>query len=72
MSGDGLIVILLVVLGIIYAVICMYEEKVDSDFDEIIESRCKKCVNYNTCSRHGRDYMCDCYYDKEKGVKRNE
>lgn len=69
MIDAGGCLILLIILGIIYAIIVTVEEKIDNDYDEVLEAKCKKCVNYNMCSRHGRDYMCDCYYpnDIERG-----
>lgn len=68
--AEGMTLVFLVVLGIIYAFLCMFGDT-DDDFDEITEAKCKTCVNYSVCSRHGREYGCKDYYNDEmlKGGK---
>lgn len=63
MINAGGCLLLLVCLGIIYAVICMFEAR--DDYDEVTEARCKKCINYTVCSRHGCDYRCEDYCTEE-------
>lgn len=65
MIDAGGCLILLLILGIVYAVIIAIEEKVDSDFDEVTEAKCKKCLMYDACPRHGRDYNCRDYMTDE-------
>lgn len=70
---EGACLIFLVILGIIYAVIVAIEEKYDSDFDEVTEAKCKKCIYYDMCHKHGCDYECkdfrtnDPFYGKGVG-----
>lgn len=66
MISAGGCLVLLVLLGLIYGLIVVFEDKADNDFDDITEAKCKTCVNYSVCTRHGRDYNCKCYY-KDRG-----
>lgn len=71
MISTGGCLILLVILGIIYAVVCAFEDVSDNDFDEVTEAKCKTCEYYDVCLRHGRDYGCKDYTsDKALGGKK--
>lgn len=61
----GICLVILVFLGIIYAFIVAFEEYVDGDFDPVIEARCKKCIMYDVCRKHGTDYNCKDYMTEE-------
>ena len=65
MIDAGGCLVILIILGLIYAFICMYEEKIDNDYDEVTEAKCKKCINYSVCRRHGCDYECRDYCTEE-------
>lgn len=64
MISAGGCLVLLVLLGLIYGLILVFEDKADNDFDDITETRCKQCRYYDMCSRHGRDYNCKDYRRK--------
>lgn len=64
MISAGGCLILLVLLGLIYGLIVVFEDKADNDFDDITEARCKQCRYYDMCHRHGRDYNCKDYRRK--------
>lgn len=61
MISAGGCLVLLVLLGLIYGLILVFEDKADNDFDDITEARCKQCRYYDMCHRHGRDYNCKDY-----------
>lgn len=64
MISAGGCLVLLVLLGLIYGLILVFEDKADNDFDDITEARCKQCRYYDMCHRHGRDYNCKDYRRK--------
>lgn len=65
MIGVGGCLVFMVVLGIVYAVICFIDDKIDTDYDEVTEAKCKKCIHYDGCRRHGCDYNCKDYCTEE-------
>ena len=62
---EGGCLVLLVFLAIVYAIVCTIEDKIDNDYDETTEARCKRCVNYTVCSRHGSVYNCKYYHEED-------
>lgn len=70
MIDVGGCLVILVILGIIYAIIVTIEEKLDDDYDDVLETKCKNCICYNICSRHGRDCNCKDYMTEEMLQKR--
>lgn len=70
MIDAGGCLVILVLLGIIYAIIILVEEKVDGDYDDVLEAKCKNCICYDACPRHGRDYNCRDYMTEEMLRKR--
>lgn len=63
-SGHGmaLVLILGVILGVVFAFIQIVEAKIEDEFDPICEEKCKKCVCYDICRKHGTDYECKDYF----------
>ncbi len=61
MISAGGCLVLLVILGLIYGLILVFEDKFDNDYDDITEAHCKQCRYYDMCHRHGRDYNCKDY-----------
>lgn len=57
--------ILMIILGIAYAVIVTVEALIDEEFDPVIEAKCKKCICYDMCKKHGCDYNCKDYMTEE-------
>ena len=57
------VLVILFVASIAYALILVLEEKVEGDYDEVLEAHCKKCINYSVCSHH--DYNCKEYMTEE-------
>ena len=76
MNDMGITLIGCIILGLVYAVVLAFEEKWDNDFDEITERKCKKCISYSVCSRHGRDINCREYMDEamllRKGIRKDD
>lgn len=66
----GFAIVILVILGIIYAMIVTIEAKAEDDFDPVIEAKCKKCICYDMCHKHGTDYECRDYMTEEMLQKR--
>lgn len=66
----GFAIVILVILGIIYALIVTFEAKAEDDFDPVIEAKCKKCICYEMCRKHGTDYECRDYMTEEMLQKR--
>lgn len=61
----GFAIVIFVILGIIYAFVVTIEAKAEDDFDPVIESKCKKCICYEMCRKHGTDYECKDYMTEE-------
>lgn len=61
----GFAIVILVILGIIYAFIVTIEAKAEDDFDPVIEAKCKKCICHDICSKHGTIYDCQDYMTEE-------
>ena len=72
----GICLVILVILGIIYGLVVFFESIIDDDFDPVVEARCKKCICYDICRKHGCNYDCKDYMTEEmlqkKGMKKNE
>lgn len=66
----GFAIVILVILGIIYALIVTIEAKAEDDFDPVIEAKCKKCICHDMCHKHGTDYECRDYMTEEMLQKR--
>lgn len=62
MAEAGVLVILFA-LAVIYGLILVFEEKVEGDYDEILEGHCKKCIHYSVC--HNHKYNCKEYMTEE-------
>jgi len=62
MAEAGVLVILFA-LAVIYGLILVFEEKVEGDYDEILEAHCKKCIHYSVC--RNRKYNCKEYITEE-------
>lgn len=66
-------ILILIVLGIGYVIIEIIDSIIMDDFDPVCEEKCKKCINYKVCRRHGCDYECRDYMTEEmlrrKGLK---
>ena len=70
MFKDGLLFLLLFILGVTYGILVALDYKIDSDRDEVLEAKCKKCICYDGCPRRGRDYNCHDYMTEEMLQKR--
>ena len=57
------VLVILFVASIAYALILVLEERVEGDYDEVLEAHCKKCINYSVCQHH--DYNCKEYMTEE-------
>ena len=69
-QGAGCVIVLLVFLGIAYALICIFESIIEDDFDPVTEAKCKKCICYDVCRQHGCKYDCKDYMTEEDLKKR--
>lgn len=66
-------IVILIVLGVGYVLLEIFNAIIMDEFDPVCEEKCKKCINYNVCRRHGCDYECVDYMTEEmlrrKGLK---
>lgn len=66
-------IVILIVLGVGYVLLEIFNAIIMDDFDPVCEEKCKKCINYKVCRRHGCDYDCIDYMTEEilrrKGLK---
>lgn len=62
---EGACLILLLGLGIVYAIICFFDSITDNEYDDVTEQRCKRCVHYKVCSNHGCKYNCKDFYEED-------
>lgn len=73
-SGHGMALVLIigVILGVVFAFLQIVEAKIEDDFDPVCEEKCKRCICYDICRKHGTDYECKDYMTddmlKRKGV----
>lgn len=64
-KGSGFCIVILIILGIIYGVVVAYDSYIDDEFDPVTEAKCKKCILYDMCRKHGLDYNCKEYMTEE-------
>ena len=66
-------IVILIILGVGYVLLEIFDAIIMDDFDPVCEEKCKKCINYKYCRRHGCDYECVDYMTEEmlrgKGLK---
>lgn len=69
----GLCIVILILLVVGYVILEIFDAIIMDDYDPICEAKCKKCINYKVCRRHGCDYNCIDYMTEEmlrgKGLK---
>lgn len=61
----SLCIIIIIVLGIGYVLLEIFNAIIMDEFDPVCEAKCKKCINYKCCRRHGCDYECQDYMTEE-------
>lgn len=75
-SDKGMTMLLLLgILAIVgYVILVVFEAITTDEFDPVCEQKCKDCICYDVCKRHGCDYDCQDYMTeemlKQKGLSR--